>query len=154
MIEVLFSSLTVWHWLVLGLVLFGIEVLIGTYDLLWIASAALLTALYAALPLPGGWQVEVIVFAVAALVLVLVGRTLFKGLRLKENTTHPTLNQRGAGMVGQTGITVSTFVAGQGRVRIGDSEWSASSANGADLKKGVTVSVSAADGTRLTVVEL
>ena len=38
--------ITFWHWLALGLVILAIEVSIGTFDLLWIGLAALLTAAY------------------------------------------------------------------------------------------------------------
>ena len=34
MLEELFTDLTVWHWLALGLILFGIEMMTGTFDLL------------------------------------------------------------------------------------------------------------------------
>ena len=42
--EQVFSELTFWHWLVLGLILFGIEMMTGTFDLLMVAIAAWLTA--------------------------------------------------------------------------------------------------------------
>ena len=40
MLEELFTHLTVWHWLALGLLLFGIEMMTGTFDLLMISIAA------------------------------------------------------------------------------------------------------------------
>jgi membrane protein implicated in regulation of membrane protease activity len=52
------SSLTVWHWVGLGIVLMAIEVMVGTFDLLWVSIGAFLTALFALIvPLPmGGWE--------------------------------------------------------------------------------------------------
>ena len=40
------EGLTIWHWIGLGIVLLAIEVAVGTFDLLWIAAGAFLTALF------------------------------------------------------------------------------------------------------------
>ena len=88
-----FEGLTVWHWVGLGIVLMTIEVAVGTFDLLWVAMGAFLTALFAlVVPLPaGGWQGQMVFFGVVAIAFVISGRTLFKGLRTRT-TTHPHLN--------------------------------------------------------------
>ena len=54
--EQVFSELTFWHWLVLGLILFGIEMMTGTFDLLMVAIAAWLTAGFAYFA-PDAWTV-------------------------------------------------------------------------------------------------
>ena len=41
------EGLTIWHWVGLGVVLLAIEVAVGTFDLLWVAAGAFLTALFA-----------------------------------------------------------------------------------------------------------
>ena len=43
----LLEGLTVWHWVGIGIVLLTLEVAVGTFDLLWVAMAAFVTALFA-----------------------------------------------------------------------------------------------------------
>ncbi|HBX97912.1 MAG TPA: NfeD family protein, partial [Hyphomonas sp.] len=61
--EQVFSELTFWHWLALGLILFGIEMMSGTFDLLMVSIAAWLTAAftYFAPDSLSGWQGQMIV---------------------------------------------------------------------------------------------
>ena len=40
---------TAWHWLALGLLLLTVEMMTGTWDLLWVSIAAGLTSAYAAI---------------------------------------------------------------------------------------------------------
>jgi membrane protein implicated in regulation of membrane protease activity len=79
----LLEGLTVWHWVGIGIVLLALEVAVGTFDLLWVAMGAFLTALFALIiPAPiGGWQGQLVFFGVVAVVFLIGGRTLFKGLR-------------------------------------------------------------------------
>jgi membrane protein implicated in regulation of membrane protease activity len=118
------NGLTVWHWLGLGIVLISIEVMLGTFDLLWISAGAFLTALFALLvPLPvGGWQGQLTFFGFVAIAFVISGRTLFKGLRTRV-TSHPNLNDRLAGMAGQSGHAATSFDMGKGKVKVGDTVW-------------------------------
>ena len=115
-----FEGLTVWHWVGLGIVLMTIEVAVGTFDLLWVAMGAFLTALFAlVVPLPaGGWQGQMVFFGVVAIAFVISGRTLFKGLRTRT-TTHPHLNDRLACMVGQRGEAGTNFDLRQGKGKVG-----------------------------------
>lgn len=129
--EVLFSELTWWHWLALGLLLFGIEMMSGTFDLLMVAIATVLTALFAAFAPDGisGWQAQLLVFGVAAGGLVIAGRTLFASAR-KQPPEHPTLNKRMTQLVGQHGQVTRELVNGTGQVKIGDTVWNAEAAAG------------------------
>ncbi len=137
------TPLTPWHWLALGLVLIGIEMLIGTFDLLWIGTAALLTSLIGVLPLPAmlqGWEAQVFIFCALAVALVILGRTAFAGLR-KPPTSHPGLNRRADSMIGQRGTVLEGFVAGRGRVSLGDTSWLAVSESGDDFAVGDVIVV-------------
>ncbi len=118
------SGLTVWHWLVLGIILMGIEVAVGTFDLLWVGLGAFLTALFALIMPPpvGGWEGQLTFFGIVALVFVALGRTMFKGLRIRA-TSHPNLNDRLANMIGQHGHAATAFEGGSGKVKIGDTVW-------------------------------
>lgn len=145
--EFLMTELTWWHWVALGLVLFGIEMMTGTFDLLMISIAAMLTALFAGLAPEGlaGWQGQLVVFGIAAVVLVAGGRMFLT--RRGPPPEHPTLNKRMAGLVGQHGQATRDFVAGTGQVQIGDTVWGAEAVPGEPpVLAGDTVVVSATDG--------
>lgn len=146
--EQIFTELTVWHWLALGLVLFGIEMLTGTFDLMMLAVAAWLTAAFAYLG-PDSyttWQGQLIVFGIAAFALVLAGRTFFSGLRGRDEE-HPTLNKRMVSLVGQRGMAMGDFISGAGQVRIGDTVWRAEVVEGEIVRTGDTVIV---EGAKMT----
>jgi inner membrane protein len=141
------EHLTVWHWLGVGIVLLTLEVAIGTFDLLWIAMGAFLTALFALLvPDPAGAQL--VFFGVVAVVFVAMGRTLFRGLR-RRSTTHPNLNDRMTTLIGQRGEAAGAFENGHGRVKIGDTVWQAK-ADG-EIAAGAAIVVDRAEGTLLQV---
>jgi hypothetical protein len=128
--ESLFTDLTAWHWLALGLVLFGFEMMTGTFDLLMIALAAWATAAFAALlPDAATWQAQILVFALASVVLFGLGRTVFSRFR-KAIPDHPTLNRRMQGLVGERGRATGDFAHGNGQVKIGDTVWGAQAATG------------------------
>ncbi len=148
----LLEGLTVWHWLGIGIVLLTLEVAVGTFDLLWIAMGAFATALFAlVVPDPvGGWQGQLTFFGLVALVFVISGRTLFKGLRTRS-TSHPNLNDRLANMVGNRGEAATNFENGRGKVKIGDSVWLAERVGDATIAKGDQIVVAGADGTTLKV---
>lgn len=129
--EILFSELTWWHWLALGLLLFGIEMMTGTFDLLMVSIATIVTAVFAALAPEGiaGWQGQLLVFGIAAGGLVVAGRTLFASAH-KQAPEHPTLNKRMAQLVGQRGEVTRDTASGHGQVRIGDTVWGAEALEG------------------------
>lgn len=118
------EGLTIWHWIGLGIVLLAIEVGVGTFDLLWVAAGAFLTALFMIIvPAPMNvWEGQLTFFGIVAIAFVLSGRTLFKGLR-NRSTSHPNLNDRFASMVGQRGEAATNFEQGRGKVKLGDTVW-------------------------------
>lgn len=146
----LLFSLSLWHWLALALILFVIEMSLGTFDLLMLAIAAAATAAWAAFGPPGmtGGGAQIIVFFIAAVVLITLGRTVLSGLRT-GGPGEPLLNRRMHRLVGARGQVVGDFVAGSGRVKIGDTEWLAEAAGPFELKAGMPVVV---DGARSTIV--
>lgn len=143
---------TAWHWLAVGLVLLTIEMASGTFDLLWVAIAAGVTSLFAAFAPAsfGGWESQLAVFAIASIVLVIIGRTVFRSMR-DGGPEHPTLNKRMATTIGERATVTETFEAGSGRVKLGDTEWSAQALDGSNLTEGTTVIVDGTDGNRLKV---
>jgi membrane protein implicated in regulation of membrane protease activity len=143
---------TAWHWLALGLVLLSIEMMTGTWDLLWVGLAAMFTSAFAAFAPAGmaGWEGQLIFFAIASTVLFITGRTLFRKMR-EDIEEHPTLNKRMASTLGQRGIVADDFSGGQGQIKLGDTVWSAQSVDGANLASGAAVIVEATEGTTLKV---
>lgn len=143
---------TAWHWLTLALILLSLEMMLGTFDLLWVSIAAGLTSLFAAVAPDSmaGWQGQLIFFAIAATALFITGRTVFR--RMRENVEeHPTLNKRMAGTVGQRGVVAEDFTGGLGRVKLGDTVWSAQSVDGTNLASGAAVVVESTEGNSLKV---
>ena len=154
LIAPLFGVVTPWHWLGLALILLGLEMALGTYDLLWISGAAFITTAWSILPpvlMPvSGWEVEAIVFCVASLVLLILGRTVFSGWR-EAHQDKANLNNRANALVGKPAQAVTDFVGGEGRVRLGDSTWMAVSTDQTDIQTGQEVRVEGVDGTILQV---
>mgnify|MGYP001090563319 CR=1 FL=1 len=143
---------TAWHWLALGLFLISVEMLLGTFDLLWIALAAALTSAFAAFAPPemAVWQGQLVFFAIASTGLFILGRTL--GRRMRENVEeHPTLNKRMAGTLGKRAVVATDFSGGLGRVKLGDTVWSAETVDGSDPITGTAVIVEETSGNSLTV---
>jgi membrane protein implicated in regulation of membrane protease activity len=141
--ETLLNQLTWWHWLALALILFGIEMMTGTFDLLMILIAAVVTAIFAgfAPEAAAGWQGQLVVFGLSSAALVTGGRMFFAGGR-RQADEHPTLNRRMAGLIGQRGAATKDFFAGNGQVKIGDTVWAAEAAAGeAEILAGDTIVV-------------
>lgn len=147
-----FTPLQAWHWVGLALVLLGIELALGTFDLLWISAAAFITALFKAV-MPdsmSGMEVQFIIFALTAIVLLILGRTVFGDWRNQESD-KPMLNKRMETMVGSRALVTQSFAAGAGRVKIGDTEWLAHSLDGQNFSKGDTVIVKDVEATAVKV---
>jgi membrane protein implicated in regulation of membrane protease activity len=133
-----------WLWIIAGLILLGLELLAPGVFLVWFGLAALATGLFA-FATDFGWQADVIVFVVLAVVFVIVGRRYFSGSGQSE---QPLLNQRARRHVGSVHALAEPIVDGQGRIRIDDTNWRI---EGPDLPTGARVRVTRADGAVLTV---
>jgi len=143
---------TAWHWLALGLILLSVEMMIGTFDLLWIAIAAAVTSAFTAFA-PDSWtstEGQLLVFAIASVALFIVGRTVFRKMR-EGIEEHPTLNKRMVSTIGSRGTVATAFSGGLGRVKLGDTVWSAETMDGSDLDQGVGVIVEDTVGNVLKV---
>jgi inner membrane protein len=143
--ENFFIQLGNWNWLIAGLVLLGLELLAPGYFLLWFGVAALITGVFAFLT-NFGWQVDVLVFVVLAVVLAIVARRYFSAQVAGE---QPLLNQRARRHVGTLHVLAEPIVGGQGRIRIDDTQWRI---EGPDLPSGARVKVSDTDGAVLRVI--
>ena len=134
-----------WVWLALGLFLGAAEILVPGFFLMWLAGAALLTAIVAFL-LPDMVPLQVVVFAVLSIVTVFLGRNYFRRNPIAE--VDPKMNRRGARMAGELAKVIVPIAGGTGKVKVGDSEWLA---KGCDAAVGDTVRISGNDGAVLIV---
>ena len=131
-------------WIAGGLLACLAEVVMPGAFLLWLGLAAIVAGLVTlGLGLSFGFQV--LVFAVAAPVSVLIAQRRARGpKRLDVNAPANFLVGRSA--------TALAFVAGEGRVRLGDSDWAARLASDAQAPPpGAALRVEAVDGTVLVV---
>ncbi|WP_338151456.1 NfeD family protein [Aurantiacibacter luteus] len=134
-----------WLWLALGLLLAAAEIVAPGVFLIWLGVAALVTGVVAWV-LPIGVPMQVLAFAVLSVVAVYIGRNYVRANPIAE--PDPMLNRRGARLVGEVGTAVVAFSGGEGRIRLGDSEWLA---RGPDCAPGDRVRVTGSDGAILLV---
>lgn len=135
-----------WAWLILGLVLIGLETLVPGIFLVWFGVAAVVTAL---LDWVFGlsWQANAAAFAVLALVSALAGWRLTRR-REDEFGDTPLLNRRAEALVGRVFPLEGAIVSGEGRIRVDDGVWRVT---GPDLPAGTRVEVARVKGTVLVV---
>jgi inner membrane protein len=145
----LLMQMNAWHWLIFAAGLLVLELLTGgTTYLLWPSAAAFIIALLHFI-LPMNWQVDWSLFALLTLILTVVGSAYLKPLLNKGGEAN--LNDRAARLVGQSAEIASDFTNGIGRVRLGDTQWQAISADGDNLKAGAKVVIKSVNGVTLTV---
>jgi inner membrane protein len=140
------SGLGPWAWVILGVVLIGVEVVAPGSFFVWLGVAALLVgAIDGAFDLP--WQGAMLAFAGLSVASVLLGRTI-AGRRDEGSADRPTLNRRAHALVGRVFTLDAPILEGSGRVRVDDSSWRVS---GPDAPAGTSVRVVGVEGTTLMV---
>lgn len=137
-----------WSWLAIGLVLAALEMAIPGVFLIWMAGAAIVTGLLVWF-VPIGVPLQIVVFAVLAMVAVFAGKRWLKSNPIEG--ADPKMNDRGARLVGDVVVVTAVIESGSGRVRHGDSEWLA---KGPDAEPGTRMRVAGHDGTVLLVEHL
>lgn len=124
------------------------EIAAPGFYLLWLGIAAGVTAIATGLfglPLPA----EFVVFALAAVASILVARRFV--LSEQPLSDDPFVNERAARLIGREVEVVVPLVAGEGRVRLGDTTWLA---RGPDLSLGTRARVGAVRGGVLEIEAL
>jgi len=137
-----------WIWLAIGLALAAAEMAIPGVFLIWMAGAALITGAVTWL-LPIGLPLQIVIFAVLAIVAVFSGRRYLAAHPVEP--ADPKMNDRGARAIGEMVVVTHAIDGGSGRVRLGDSEWLA---KGPDAEPGSRMRVSGHDGSVLIVEHL
>jgi hypothetical protein len=111
-----------WLWMIGGVVLLIAEIIAPGFFLLFIGAAALATGAFA-LMFDLGTASQLALFALYSLIAVMVGRRFYANESV--DSSDPLLNDRSARLVGKVVTVVEPNDAQGGRVRVGDSEWSA-----------------------------
>ncbi len=146
--ETIIEALGSWSWVVLGLILLGLEILAPGTIFLWFGLSAIVVGVVA-LVFGLSWQVHVALFVVLSLVSLFVGRKLMQKSALE--TGDPGLNQRGSRYVGREFTLTTPLNEGEGKLSIDDTIWRIS---GPDLPAGTKVRVESVEGARLLVSEV
>ena len=148
MIAALVAELGPWSWWILGLVFLGLEIVIPGVFLLWIGLAAIVVGAVS-IPLWGtafwSWQLQLLIFAVLAVALPLVGRRVSGS---NTESDQPMLNRRVEGLVGRAATLEEPIVDGKGRIRLDDTTWIV---QGPDMPAGAKVRITTAKAGGLTV---
>ena len=134
-----------WVWAIVGVLLLAAEILAPGVFLVWVGIAAIVTGIFTLLfdiGLPG----QLGLFALYSVLAVLVGRRFYAVEGVENN--NALLNDRAAQLVGRRLLVVQDVDEDGGRVRVGDSEWSA---RGGPATAGERVRVTGVEGNCLIV---
>jgi inner membrane protein len=112
-----------WLWLIGGVVLLIAELIAPGFFLVFIGAAAIATG-FASLALPIGLPLQLAIFAVLAFLSARIGGRRAYSMRY-DYTPDPFLNDRTKRLLGKVVVASQPIDANGGRVRVGDSEWSA-----------------------------
>ena len=149
MIVTLIKEAGPWAWWILGIVLLVAEIAVPGNILVWVGVAGLATGLLSNIFWETSWwvwEVQWLIFAALAALSLWLGRSWLN--RSRNQSDEPTLNQRGASLIGRTADLIEPIHNGRGRVKIGDTIWMV---RGPDLPAGSRVRVVASDGSDLKV---
>ena len=135
-------------WWIVALILFGVEVALPGYFMLWIGIGAALTGALA-FALPGlSWPLQALAFVALAFLSCLAYARWMRPRTLREPPSARYLNRRAEQLIGQRYVLVEAIVNGRGRAQVGDGQWSVS---GPDLPVGAVVEVAGVEGATLNV---
>ncbi|MBJ6126476.1 NfeD family protein [Microvirga splendida] len=146
MIRDVFIGLGAWSWIILGVILIGVELVAPSSFFLWLGLAAIVTGLIdAALGL--SWQTAALLFAALCIAAAILGRAVAR-FRSQTDPQAEMLNRRGQSLVGRVFTLETPIKDGEGRIRVDDSSWRVT---GADRFAGARVRVVRVEGSTLVV---
>ena len=138
-----------WHWLVLAAAFAVIEVAAPAMVCIWLAAAALGTAVIVWMAPGIAWEHQALIFAALAIASVAIGRLAFT--RVQGPSSKLRLNRRAETHLGRTFTLDRPIVDGRGRLKVDDTVWLI---EGPDLPVGTRVQVISVDNTLLRVTQL
>ena len=134
-----------WIWMIGGILLLIAEIIAPGFFLVFIGVAALATGAFTLLfDMPVAFQL--ILFTIYALVAVMIGKKVYANQAL--DSSDPLLNDRAARLIGKSVTVIEAVDVHSGRVRVGDSEWSA---RGGPGRPGERVRITGVEGNCLLV---
>ena len=134
-----------WWWLLAAAILAFVELAVPGIFSIWIAAAAAATGVAVLVfGIPIAFQLAL--FALLCIAAVYGGRRWYD--RNPVDSSDPLLNDRTARLAGQVVTVVGAIENGEGRVKVGDSVWTA---RGPDAPEGAQVRITGADGQCLRV---
>jgi inner membrane protein len=134
-----------WLWTIGGLLLLIAEIIAPGFFLIFVGAAAIATGIFTLL-FDLGLAPQLILFVIYSVVAVLIGKRWYA--QPHDGDQDHSLNDPARRMVGRVVTVVEAVDAHAGRVRVGDSEWSA---RGGPAASGERVRVTGVDGNCLTV---
>ncbi|MCJ9428875.1 NfeD family protein [Kordiimonas marina] len=138
---------THWTWMIALAVFLGLEMAMPGIVFLWLAIASgVMAAVVFILP-DMSWEWQMVWFSILSVISVFMGRQFIRkhGEIPSENEN---LNRRSAALVGRTVKVASAIQDGRGKVKVGDSLWTAL---GPDAAEGTKVVIKSATSTELHV---
>ena len=142
-------NLSYWHWWAFAVILAAAEIMAPTTYLLWPAISAALVGLAVALFGQFDWRLQVLAFAVLAVVVTIVGSRWWR--KRPESHQVSGLNSRGESYVGRRLHLAKDVVDGRGMIQLDDTWWSARVESGEGLRAGDMVEVVASEGAVLVI---
>lgn len=140
--EMLFTNIDFWHWLIFGSVLIIIEIFAWSTFFLWMGvSAIMVGALLKVNPDLSG-NTQLLIFAFLSVSTIYIAKKFFK-----VETVDTQLNERSSRHIGNI-YTVAEVTNNGTKVQVGDSLWLAT---GTDMVVGQKVKVVDTDSTTLIV---
>jgi membrane protein implicated in regulation of membrane protease activity len=112
-----------WLWLIGGVVLLIAELIAPGFFLMFIGGAAIATGLISAI-VPLGLPLQLALFAILAVASARIGGRRAYARRY-DYSPDPYLNDRAGRLLGKVVVVVEPVDSDGGRVRVGDSQWSA-----------------------------
>src|SRR5687768_1209651 len=134
-----------WLWAIGGLILLIAEMIAPGFFLIFIGAAAVLTG-FATLAFGLALPAQLVVFVIAAGIAVLLGRRRYE--EPPNVDFDHRLNNPGRRLEGKLATAIGVIDEQGGRVRLGDSEWTA---RGGPAQAGERVRIVAVDGNCLIV---
>lgn len=131
------ETLTVWHWVILGIVLLILEALGASGLTLGLSLAAFAVALGMGIGLLTTWQMQLLIFAILSVVFTALVWQFFR--REKAAPEAAELNDLAARLVGRRVELLKDLPTGQGKIQIGDTLWAIEAEQ--PLKKGDLIEV-------------
>lgn len=133
-------------WLIIAAIMIVAEILTLGLTSIWFAGGAFVAAIVAYCG--GNWIAQIVLFAVVALVCLVLSRPLAKKVLMK-NTTKTNADS----LVGQNCYVIEDIdnVSGKGAVKVNGLEWTARSVSNETIKSGEEVVINEIRGVKLMV---